>query len=198
MSAKKGQQPYKNPLETVKGFGSSMVTDTARDFKDLGTGIFDQFFGGYDGPKSEHANRGFEHGRQEAPKKKKEFSLFNYQEHYEKEIVKREIRQLSELIKKEIDLLKKANSSLLGEIKDIQKIGIDALPDKPGIYHVRFLELVLSILKTLRAKVGESGTWLQAMISKKKKRGSLFANLSKKKGTQYSMSQELQSSRSVQ
>ncbi|MFN3393664.1 MAG: DUF5660 family protein, partial [Candidatus Thermochlorobacter sp.] len=34
-----------------------------------------------------------------------------------------------------------------------------------------FLEVVLNILRALRAKVGESKTWLQAMMSKKKKRG---------------------------
>jgi len=188
MNTTKGQkQPYRNPLEALKS------TSTP-------AGIFDQFFGGSDSyaPRSENEQFGFNQGRQEAPKKKKEFSLFNYQDHYEKEIVKREIKNLSELITKEIEMIKKANSSLMGEIKDIQKIGLDSLPDKPGIYHVRFLELILNILRALRAKVGESGTWLQAMMSKKKKRGSLFANLSKKKGTQYSMSQELQSSRSVQ
>jgi len=36
------------------------------------------------------------------------------------------------------------------------------------------------------------------MVSKKKKRGSLFAVRSKKAGTQYSMSQELSNARSVQ
>lgn len=174
-----------------------MATDSARDIKNLGGGIFDQFFGNYDsGAHTAQGTHGFEHKSE--PKRKKEVPLFNYQEHYEREIVKREIVQLSEQIKKEIEALKKANSGLLGEIKDIQKIGIDALPDKPGIYHVRFLELVLSILRTLRAKVHESGTWLQAMISKKKKRGSLFASRAKSKGTQYSMSQELQATRSVQ
>lgn len=183
---KKGpNQRYKNPLETTKGFGSS--------------GIFDQFFGSYDRPAPRTEQGGFgEYGKVEAPKKKKEFMLFNYQEHYEKEIVRREIKELTEEIKKEIELLKKADSSLLSEVKDIQKISLDSLPDKPGVYHIRFLELVLSILRTLRAKVGESRTWLQALMSKKKKRGSLFASLSKKKGTQYSLSQELQSSRSVQ
>jgi hypothetical protein len=35
------------------------------------------------------------------------------------------------------------------------------------------------------------------MQTKKKKRGSLFLALSKKKGTQYSLSQELQATRAV-
>ncbi|MCX6732754.1 MAG: DUF5660 domain-containing protein, partial [Candidatus Roizmanbacteria bacterium] len=64
--------------------------------------------------------------------------------------------------------------------------------------HVKFLEIVLQILRSVRAKVGESSTWMQALMSKKKKRGSLFASRSKKQGTAYSMSQELSNSRSIQ
>ncbi|MDO9027792.1 MAG: DUF5660 domain-containing protein, partial [Candidatus Roizmanbacteria bacterium] len=97
-----------------------------------------------------------------------------------------------------IEMIKRADASLLNDIRDVEKLTINDLPEKPGIYHIRFLELVLSILRTLRAKVGESKTWLQALMSKKKKRGSLFVVRSKKQGTQYSLSQELQSSRSVQ
>jgi hypothetical protein len=72
------------------------------------------------------------------------------------------------------------------------------LPEKPGIYHVRFLEIIVNVLRALRAKINESSTWMQALTSKKKKRGSLFAVRAKKKGTQYSLSQELSSARSVQ
>lgn len=129
---------------------------------------------------------------------KKEFSLFSYQEYYEKELVKKQIKELIEQIKKEIELIKKADKSLLTQVSDIENIAVEQLPEKPGIYHIRFLEIVLRILQSLRQKIGESKTWLSAMISRKKKRGSLFLSLSKKKGTQYSLSQELQSARSVQ
>ena len=47
-------------------------------------------------------------------------------------------------------------------------------------------------------KTGESRTWMQALMSKKAKRGSAFAARSKKQGTAYSMSQELSNSRNVQ
>lgn len=183
----------KNPLETMKDLSVSAVKNTAHQVKKMGSGMFDQFFGNYD---SEY-KPGMEKSKSVSGQRK-EFSIFNYQNYYEKEIVKREIRQLSELIKKEIDLIKKADSALLQEVKDIQKLTLESLPEITGIYHIRFFELVLSILRTLRAKIGESRTWMQAMISKRKKRGSLFASLSKKKGTMYSLSQELQSSRSVQ
>ena len=105
---------------------------------------------------------------------------------------------MTELIRKEIGFLKKENSALASEVKDVEKLTVSELPEKPGIYHVRFLEIVLNVIKHLRAKVGESKTWLEALVSKKKKRGSLFAARSKKQGTQYSLSQELTSARSVQ
>lgn len=166
----------------------------------IGSGVFDQFFGSYDtGYDDSFENPVARWGKETKPaKQKQEFKLFNYTEYYEKELVKRQIKELTEQIKREIELLKKADASLLNEVKDVENISINALPEKPGIYHVRFLEIILSILRTIRAKIGESKTWLQALVSKKKKRGSLFLSLSKKKGTQYSLSQELTNARSVQ
>jgi len=187
-----------NPIEAIKDVGTSTVKNTASNMKKIGSGIFDQFFGNYDS-SFDSENMGFPKNEQKAQApSRREFSLFNYQEYYEKELVKKQIKELTEQIKKEIELLKKADSSLLHEVKDIQKLSLESLPDKPGIYHIRFLEIVLSILRTLRAKIGESRTWLTAMMTKKKKRGSLFLAISKKKGTQYSLSQELQTARSVQ
>ncbi|MCL4375024.1 DUF5660 domain-containing protein [Patescibacteria group bacterium] len=196
------QQSKKNPVETLKDFGGSVAKNTATAFKDLGMGIFDQMLGNYEDDtdrdlqleeESAHRNEKKPHLPQ-----RKEFTLFNYQEYYESRVVKRKIKELTELIHKEIALLKKADRSLLNDVRDIENLAINSLPENPGIYHVRFLEIVLSILQNLRAKVGESRTWLKALVSKKKKRGSLFAAISKKKGTQYSMSQELSTARSIQ
>ncbi len=188
-----------NPLETLKDFGSSTVDNTLDSFKQMGNGIFDQLIG--KAPKEEKE----EDFEQKAVEKKgksvgsrKEFSIFSYQEYYESKIIKDQIKELTEAIRKEIEMVKRADNSLLSEVSDIEKLTINALPEKTGIYHVRFLEIILSLLRTVRAKIGESKTWLSAMVSKRKKRGSLFASLSKKKGTQFSLSQELSSSRSIQ
>lgn len=173
--------PNKNPLETLG---------------DIGGGMLDQFFG------YNETDQDFEFAPQtpDAKKKhaKKEFKLFNYTEYSESTLIKRKINELTDLIRKEIEFLKKENAALASEVKDVEKLTINELPEKPGIYHVRFLEVVLNVIKHLRAKVGESKTWLEALMSKKKKRGSLFAARSKKQGTQYSLSQELTSARSVQ
>lgn len=182
-------------VKTTKGKKNPVNNNPLEAFKDFGqspdSGIFDRLMGNYSNEVQ------VEPGSKKTSIKT-EFSLFNYQEHYENRVIKDQIQKLTEAIKQEIEMIKKADKSLLNDINDIQKISLDSLPDNPGIYHVRFLEIVFNILKALRAKIGESKTWMQALISKKKKRGSLFASLSKKKGTQYSLSQELSSARSVQ
>lgn len=191
-----------NPLESLKDFGSSTARNVGTSLKDLGTGMLDQFFGSNNNQENESApengasNKSSE--QKPSPRSKKEANIFNYNEYHESVLVKKEIRSLVEQIRREIQYIKKADSSLMSEIKDIEKIAIDSLPEKPGVYHVRFLEIVLRALRLMREKIGESRTWMQALQSKKKKRGSLFAARSKKSGTQYSQSQELSTSRSVQ
>lgn len=188
---------------TRKRQSTSVKRDTVEslsDIKGFADSTFDEIVG-YPSYEGRRQPEGFDFEQREQftpPKRKKEANLFNYQAYYEREIVKREIKQLTEQVKSEIARLKKTGENLLNEVKDVQKVTINSLPEKPGIYHIRFLEIVLNLLKTLQLKVNESRTWLQALITKKKKRGSLFAALSRKKGTQYSLSQELSSARSVQ
>jgi len=167
--------PYKNPAEN---YGNNPF-----DFDD-----YSSFSERKIGQKEQNVSKSI----------RKEFSLFSYQEYHEKELVKKQIKELVDQIRKEIELIKKADKSLLAQVSDIEKITVEQLPEKPGIYHIRFLEIVLRILQSLRQKIGESKTWLSVLISRKKKRGSLFLALSKKKGTLYSLSQELQTARSVQ
>ncbi|MBI5127147.1 hypothetical protein HZA76_01690 [Candidatus Roizmanbacteria bacterium] len=189
--------PYKNPLESLRDLGTNTAKKTADAFGKIGGGMLDQFFGENDSDEENGRDLSSQNESKKS-QKKQEAKVFNYQEYYENTLVKRQITELTEQIKKEIEAIKRADSSLIQDVKDIQKLTVDQLPEKPGIYHIRFLEIVLSILRVLRAKVGESRTWLQALMSRKKKRGSLFAARGKKQGTQYSLSQELQSARSVQ
>jgi len=197
---KSQNDPVKNPLESLRELGTSTAKNTANAFGKIGGGMLDQFFGGQNDDEESNLNPEFNF-KKEANKgksSKQEVKIFNYQEYYETTLIKKQIQELTEAIKKEIDMIKKADASLINDVKDVENLTINGLPEKPGIYHIRFLELVLSILRTLRAKVGESKTWLQVLMTKKKKRGSAFAARSKKQGTQYSMSQELSNSRSVQ
>lgn len=167
------------------------------------SGFFDSIFGTYDGTP----NYGLETPYSPWTKKetpaplRKEFTIFSQLEYSEKVIVPKKIEQIKELIeeiKREVKLIKQSKQELIADVEEVEKVILQSLPEKPGVYHIRFLEILLSFIKSLRAKVGEAKTWLAAMISKKKKRGSLFAVRAKQKGTQYSLSQELQSARSVQ
>ena len=193
-----------NPLEAFRDVGRGVQHGAADSIKSIGGGVMDSFFGSHDddfdmweeelqkpakAPEKAH----------EAPKPKKEHKpVFNYNEHHEKVDVQNQIRELLQVIRDEIKTLEQQNSALIADVKDIQNAAVQELPDEPGVYHVRFFETLLSIVRSLREKVGESATWLEAMMSKKKKRGSLFASRSKNMGTQYSLSQEHQVTRSVQ
>lgn len=184
----------KNTLETLGELGYSTAKKAASVATDIGGGIFEQLFGGYspEDPQKSEYNKPPEL----TPKLRK--SEFVHLYSFQKEQELRTIKELINQIREEIKLIKKSDAALLSEVKDIEKIVAEGTPEKPGIYHIRFLEIVLNMLRALRAKIGESRTWMQALKSKKKKRGSLFAARSKKQGTQYSLSQELSSARSVQ
>ncbi len=195
---KKQLPRYKNPLESLKDLGSHAAKSVSSDFGKLGGGLIDQFFGPYeDEEMMEEDPLRREQKQEQKPQRRKE-TIFNFREHYEKETIQRQIQELLGQIKSMTKAAEKEGSELMQEVREAEKMTIESLPPTPGIYHVRFLEQILSLLQVVRSKIGESRTWLEAMISKKKKRGSAFMSLSKKKGTQYSLSQELQSARSVQ
>lgn len=189
-------QSVRNPLETLRDVGSSVADGLGGAARDMTTGFFDQMFGSTATPDrlpSQEQPRPQE--QRPRPAANKEFkNIWSFQQEQEM----RTMRELVEQIKQEIKLLKQADKALLNEVKDIENITMEELPYKPGIYHIRFMELVIQILRTLRMKINESRTWLVAFQSKKKKRGSAFASMSKKKGTLFSQSQELSNARSVQ
>lgn len=187
-----------NPLETLKDLGSNTLKSTANTVAQIGSGIVNELIG-YSETKESNQKEIQDEIKKEAKKlEKRQGGIFNWTEHYENVLIKREIQKLTEQIRQQIVALQQSEKSLLNDVKDVEKLVINDLPEKPGVYHIRFLEIVLSILKSLQAKVSESRTWLQALISKKKKRGSLFVVRSKKMGTQYSLSQELSLTRATQ
>lgn len=191
-SAKKKHVVPQNTIEAIKDAGSKM-----------GSGMFDQLMGRYDNDdyfNDEYfeSERFSEHKKQQPIK---EFTVFNNAEYQKKERESREVEELTVQIKEELKVLKKEASEFAHEIgqTDARVIEAHAAQNiKKGRYDAGFFELILSFIRNLRLKVGESRTWLMAMTSKKAKRGSAFSVRSKKQGTQYSLSQELQSSRSVQ
>jgi len=201
MAAKKASAHLVNPVETLREVSASMGKGTIDALQSMGSGMLDQLLGITEqspATPEEQTKKQVEDLKTENKVLKKEANLFNYQSHHENVTVRQEIQHLLEQIRQEVQYIKKADASLMNEVRDIEKFTMETLSEKPGIYHVKFLEIVLRIMQSVRMKVGESRTWMSALMSKKKKRGSLFASRSKKQGTSYSMSQELSNSRSVQ
>lgn len=201
MAAKKASAHMVNPVEALRDVSSSMGKGTIDALQSMGSGMLDQLLGITEKTPTtpeEQQQKQVEELKKENKSLKKEANLFNYQSHHENVTVRQEIQHLLEQIRQEVQYIKKADASLMNDVRDIEKFTMETLSEKPGIYHVKFLEIVLRILQSVRMKVGESRTWMSALMSKKKKRGSLFASRSKKQGTSYSMSQELSNSRSVQ
>jgi hypothetical protein len=131
----------------------------------------------------------------EAPKlpvkRSPEVQLFSFRERQENMFVRDEVRKLVQEIKREIMALERQQKGLLS---DAAKITLDHLPEKPGIYHVRFLEFVLRTIRDLRIKVTESANWFSMLMGKKKKMG--YHGMAKKHGTSFSMSSERSASQS--
>lgn len=179
-NTKPKQKPlYQNPLETVK-----TASDRALSQEQI---------------EMIMAQRSMLEQREKAPMqpRRSEFTVFSRSEHYETKVRPQEIDQLVSEVRREVADIKRVNNTVLSEVEDIEKNTLQSIPEKPGIYHVRFLEMILLFLRGLKKKVGEASTWLEAMQSKRAKRGSAFSIRAKKKGTQYSMSQELQTARNV-
>jgi hypothetical protein len=175
-----------------------MGKSTVDTLQSMGSGMIDQLLGVTHSESEKPPVENQQPSGEQKKKLQKEANLFNYTSHHENVIVRDQIQKLIEQIKQEVQYIKKTDASLMNEVRDIEKFTMETLSEKPGIYHVKFLEIVLRILQSVRMKVGESRTWMQALMSKKAKRGSAFAARSKKQGTAYSMSQELSNSRSVQ
>jgi hypothetical protein len=183
-----------NPLETDRKQAGAHKPRRAPS-----AGVLDQLLGRYDkGEANDEFDDFYGEGRVQKAPQRKEFTVFRQEVYHEQVNVKREIEALTHEIRRMVEVIKTQDSALMNDVKDAQKAVLEAQPEESGIYHVRFLEVILKLLKSIREKISDSRTWLEAMTSKRAKRGSLFAARSKKKGTQYSLSQELSNARSVQ
>src|SRR5690606_10788614 len=106
---------------------------------------------------------------------------------HENRETQRQIAELKEIIQriaKEVSEIEKTNKNL---IKDVKKISVEQLPDKPGIYHIRFFEWLLGMVTELKKKVSESSSWLSVARGKQKKG---YWAMAKKKGTSFTLSGE--------
>ncbi len=103
--------------------------------------------------------------------------------------IARENTQVLEMKIQEIivELKRLTKSSKVLEI-EFREATIEQRIVNPGKYHVSFFEWLLTIVKTARIKVEDSGAWLSMFQSKKTKRQ--YWNMFKKHGTTFGLSNE--------
>ena len=148
--------------------------------------MLDQMFGRNHTP-SESTPNNF-HKEKQPKRTYQEMVLFMYSERRQEVKLNNEmyeIKQILDTLKRQVKMLEKSEKAL---VSDISKLNIQQLPNKPGVYYVRFFEWLITIVRQLRAKVEEGRTWLQAMTAKKKKVG--YWKMYKKHGTTFGLSNE--------
>ena len=129
--AKSQKYTEKNPLESLSELGKSTVKSTTDAFGKIGGGMLDQFFGGADDHEDDDFGKEFNFKKEldKAKGKKQEVKIFNYQEYYENTLIKKQIAELTDAIKREIDMIKKADASLINSVKDVENLTINGLPE---------------------------------------------------------------------
>lgn len=198
MAKNKGDSLEKEKPLSISSGVSSVLKDsahgTADAIADISRGMFEQLL-----------NSSFEKGespneqpkQEQQPTLRPEATLFSFRERQdEKEID--ELKQLIKMIEKEVKEIKRKSNQVLQDVHDIENTVINTHEEKPTLYIFRVLNAFLDVLRSINLNLPSSATWMEAMQSKKAKRGSLFAARAKKQGTSYSQSQELSNARSVQ
>lgn len=196
---KKKQSSYsdKNPLEALKGVGSGIVDSAVNDFAKQGVSdLWEQLLGS--ASKDDQHAGDLEEGQELDLKKSEKRKT---KEHvapainYHHEIVEaekragnenqREIHSKIQEILVELKKISEASSEIAMEFKEIT---IEQRIEKPGEYHVSFFQWMLSVIRAARAKIEDSGAWMNTMKSKKGQKN--YWNMFKKHGTSFGLSNE--------
>lgn len=96
---------------------------------------------------------------------------------------------------KEVEAARAELKKAVGELKELNTAVLEVektlalTPVKAGRYHVSFFARLRTIIKLFRQQVSESRVWLEATVSKKKKKS--YWGMFKKHGTSFSQSSEL-------
>ncbi len=117
--------------------------------------------------------------------RKNEILVFSrtVKEHEQK--IYQETSMVLQRLKEQVTILEKSNKGLVAEMS---KVKVEQVPEKSGIYYIRFLEWLLTVVRQMRMKVEDGRTWLASFTQKKKKMG--YWKMYKKHGTTFGLSQE--------
>lgn len=123
-----------------------------------------------------------------APAKKKanEILLFSYEAKKAEQKITQETSAILKTLQEQVTILEKSNKGLVTELA---KAKVDHIPAKTGIYYIRFLEWLLTVVKQMRMKVEEGRAWLSTFNQRKQKKMGYW-KMYKKHGTTFGLSQE--------
>lgn len=198
---KKKQYVDTNPIEAFKDIGSSF-SDQASDFgKGAVSDFWEQMLGAKKEKSSEFAGdlsageeldlAALSQKQQKEAKTQEIEGGINYRQeilHGEKKIAAENFQTMQDQLAQIIAELKRlANSSKVLEV-EFKEVTIDQRITKPGKYHVTFFQWVLTVIRSARMRVENSGAWLAQFKSKKKQRG--YWEMFKKHGTTFGLSNE--------
>jgi hypothetical protein len=91
--------------------------------------------------------------------------------------------------------IKKLSESSVEMKEQVEIISMEQTAEDPGIYHVNFLENMLSKIRDLRENAEDALAWFSALRGKKAARG--YRSMAKKHGTSFTLSSERQVSTQV-
>lgn len=103
-------------------------------------------------------------------------------------VSRRESQEIQYQIKQIVDELKKLINTSTVLKAEFDDVVVQTQVQSPGKYHLNFFTWMLSVIRSARMKVEDSGAWLNVMKSKKKSKQ--YWNMAKKHGTTFSLSNE--------
>lgn len=176
---------HKIVTDSVKAVKNEAVNEAKKDINAL----FSQVFGiemsaGKEIKLGEKKNESAQAG--EKPQMTREF--FEYVSELEAGETKKdrketaEIKQQIEMILIKLNELKQSSDELEGAFKDVV---IDAVPEKPGKYHLTFFEGFLKVIIKLKDKVDDAAIFAKLFKSRKQERS--YSSMAKKGGTSYTL-----------
>jgi len=189
-----------NPIEIIKGVGSSVVDSVVDDFGKKGiNSLWEQMLGAQKPEESKNQSSGdLEEGREIRFTKKRKETPQEFIEpgiDYRREIIdvgKRVDRENTQVLNAKIteilSELKKITATSREIAVEFKEVTIEQRIESPGEYHVTFFQWMLTLIKSAREKIEDSGTWLNVMKSKKGQKN--YWNMFKKHGTTFGLSNE--------
>jgi hypothetical protein len=119
----------------------------------------------------------------------------DYLKNYSREIsqvaeraVNRENQELEMQLREIMAEIKKLADSSKELQAQFKSVAVEQYVVTPGKYHKNFFSWLLSMIRSARARVEDSGAWLAAMHSKKKSRE--YGAMAKKQGTSFTLNNE--------